>query len=307
MTTDTPIQALPLGIAALPEGKIACARCGTPTDGPGTPYRVLSRQVALPRGLTRTEAMPDGASVRLGDCSECAAVTSAAAAIVADNPWMASHIGSPAQHQVACALDALRVIGAPMPVGIRDDVAWDLLRLTTLGSAARWASRFAPVTEAGAREDRAASEPWLFVGLELRAEIQHAYVAWLARRRPPRPVPCPSGGCMLCGVASVLARHGDKPWRATSANASVLGGGGGSIAGHLCPTCQTAQDEAGSHMLDAAVLAVADPDRAFRRKRPEPPRLDGLVAWALLSEAPNDEPFQHHDIDGLRAALRRGW
>lgn len=306
MTTAT-APLLPIGVAVRPDGAVACARCGMPTTGSASEFRVFAREVPIGnRGAFRAEDTPAGASVTLGECAECEAVGALAARLLDANRAIARGIGSPARHQVTCALDALRVIGAPLPETMTRDALGELLMLAPLGAAARWAARYSPLWRHGTREDRAASEPWLFVGLDIRADIRREYARWLARRRPPRPVACPTGGCLLCGVGSVLARHGDAPWHETTANGSVLGGGRGSVSGHLCPACQTAQDDAGSHMLDAAILAVVDPDRAIRRKRPYAPSVDGAQAWGVTGLTPNREPFAHLDLDGLRASLLRG-
>lgn len=306
MTTAT-APLLPIGVAPLPDGAVACARCGLPTTGPTYEFHVLARQVRIGNsGTVRNDDAPAGSTVTLSECDECRAVGDLAARLLDANRATARRIGSPARHQVTCALDALRAIGAPLPETLSRDSLDELLALAPLGAAARWQALYSPVWRVGSRDDRAASEPWLFVGLDLHTDIRREYARWLARRRPPRPVACPTGGCLLCGVGSVLARHGDAPWRETTANGSVLGGGRGSVSGHLCPACQAAQDDAGSHMLDAAILAVVDPDRAIRRKRPYAPSVEGAQAWVVTSRMPNREPFAHLDLDGLRASLLRG-
>lgn len=307
MTTTTPAPLLPIGVATLPDGSTACAHCGVPTTVPGSAFHVLAREVPIgDSGSVRTEDMKPGSSVTFGLCAECVAVGDLARHLLDASPATARRIGSPALHQVTAALDALRVIGAPLPETTTGDALDELLDLAPLGASARWSAQFAPLWRHGARPGRAASEPWLFVGVEPRAEIRGAYARWLARRRPARPISCPSGGCLLCGVGSVLARHGDAPWRATAANGSVLGGARGSVSGHLCPACQVAQDEAGSHMLDAAIMAVIDPDGAIRRKRPYAPEVQGARAWGVTGRKPNRAPFAHLDLDGLRESFMLG-
>lgn len=302
----TATTTLPIGIAARPEGTAACAHCGMPTPGPTTGFHVFSREVPVGSGgATRVDEMPRGTTVDLGLCEACAATGEHAARLLEAHPAVARRIGSPARHQVTCALDALRAIGEIPPEETTADALTELLDLASLGAAARWSARFSPLWRRGSREEHAASEPWLFVGLDTRADIRREYARWLARRLPSRPVASPSGGCLLCGIGEVLARH-DTPWRATTANGTVLGGGAGSVSGHLCPACQHAQDDAGSHMLDAAILTAVDPDRATRRKRPYAPSVNGARAWGVTSRKPNREPFAHLDLDGLRASLASG-
>ncbi|PRB04605.1 hypothetical protein CQ047_16580 [Microbacterium sp. MYb72] len=304
MTTTT---TLPLGIALRPEGTTACAHCGTPATGPTIRFDVFSREVPVGSSQgTRVEEVVNGGTVDLGLCDTCSATGGHAARLLDANPRIARGIGSPARHQVTCALNALQVIGAALPEQTTDEALRELLELAPLGAAARWSARFSPTLRRGSREEHAASEPWLFVGTDIRTDIRRGYAHWLARRLPPRPAACPSGGCLLCGVGEVMARHGDKPWRETTVNASVLSGVGGSVTGHLCQPCQAAQDDAGSHMLDAAILAVVDPDRAIRRKRPYAPTVNGARGWAVTGRKPNRKPFGHLNLDGLRTSLLSG-
>jgi hypothetical protein len=303
----TATTTLPIGVTKRPEGTTACANCGMPTTGPTIAFNVYSREVPVgTASATRVVETAQGMTVDLGLCDECEATGERAARLLDAHPAVARGIGSPARHQVTCALNALAVIGVTPPEQMTTETLVELLELAPLGAAARWAARFSPLWRSGSREEHAASDPWLFVGVSARTDIREAYARWLARRRPPRPVESPSGGCLLCGVGEVMARHGDTPWRETTVNASVLGGGGGSLSGHLCPACQSAQDDAGSHMLDAAILAVVDRDRAIRRKRPYAPTVNGARGWAVTGRKPNRKPFGHLNLDSLRASLLSG-
>jgi hypothetical protein len=116
---------------------------------------------------------------------------------------------------------------------------------------------------------------------------------------PPHRVPCPTGGCAWCGVGTVLAKRSAKPWRPHSVREGVH------TTGHLCPTCERIRADGGS--MRSAVLGVIDPDRLLRRRMPGEPDVQGVRGWATAGDGrPNEAPWAHLDLLGLRDILARG-
>lgn len=93
--------------------------------------------------------------------------------------------------------------------------------------------------------------------------------------------------------------------------AALGGSGGGLRLVHLCPTCEASHAETGADGLGAmsdAVLAYVDPERRGRRGYgAEKPSLGGVLGWAATGLPPNLTPWAHHDLEGLREGLERGW
>jgi hypothetical protein len=250
---------LPLGIAALPDGATACARCGTATRGEAVTLDVHGRD----RGNRLEES---AGKVTFGLCETCRARDEYARTLVAAHPSVRRAIGSPAQHLVSGALDALALLGVEPPPNLTAQRLHDLLTLSTVGIRARWSSQFSPIWRDGVSTKQCAAEPWLFVSIEDRNEARQLRADWLADGLPPIAVTCPSGGCAWCGIHTTAARR-------SKARTLWLAHG----RGHLCPTCAD-QHERGED-FHGAFLAFIDPDRAIRRRTPEPPNLNGVLKW----------------------------
>lgn len=155
--------------------------------------------------------------------------------------------------------------------------------------------------------------------LSQRTRLRTAYAATLrdllALSAPNVAVRCPSGACLLCGVASVnraafeVARRGGVEetalavWRSVNTAPVALGGHGpNSITGHVCPACANAIDDAGSVGPSARGRAVVDHVRRTKgHQRADrlrsllsddfPPTLPG---WGAVPGArPSAEPWAH--------------
>lgn len=296
MTTTKPdAPALPLGIRRLPDAEhVACKACGTPC-GPGAPREAFPVRARADRlGLRDIDGM-----ATFGVCPACAALAAHAARALDAHPGVRRMIGSPsiARHRVLSAFYALAVLGVePSETYTADGLLSLIDRLSVLGVAAAWRSRFAPIWHDGISGDSAAAEPWLHVGLDIRADIRREYGAHLADRMPPRPIACPTRGCAWCGIGTVTAKRTAKPWTPVSLHGA---------RGHLCPTCTGYHAE--GEPMGAALLDIADPDRALRRRSPLSPDVRDLRGWAQMADnRPNAEPWGHVDLDGLRSALARG-
>lgn len=152
------------------------------------------------------------------------------------------------------------------------------------------------------------------------------YGALLAERvqvpHPTRPPGDGPRGCLLCGVAAVLAlpREARDAWRPVSASASALGAASGSrLHGHLCPACSTAVDAAGAlgpTALEGALFAHLAPDAAARLGPYSTVEVVGVRGWGAFvadahragrpTPAPNATPWAHAgDLAALTAALCR--
>lgn len=293
MTTTKPdAPALPLGIRRLPDAEhVACKACGTPC-GPASPretFTVTAR--ADPRGMRDIDG-----KATFGVCPACAALDASAARTLDAHPGIRRMIGSAsiARHRVLTAFYALAVLGVePSETYTADGLLSLIDRLSVLGVVAAWHRQFAPIWHDGVSGDSAAAEPWLHVGLDIRADIRREYGAHLADRMPPRPIACPTGGCAWCGIGAVTAKRTAAPWTPTTLHGA---------RGHLCPTCARYRDD--GEPMGAALLDTADPDRAIRRRSPLAPDVRDLRGWAQTpGTRPNAEPWGHVDLDGLRALL----
>lgn len=173
--------------------------------------------------------------------------------------------------------------------------------------------------------DLCSAYPWAHVTTAQRAELRSAYAAVLRDRlalsEPPVAIRCPSGGCLLCGVASVdraaieVTRRGgplataQAVWLPISPSPTALGGSGPDLVkGHVCPACADAIDSAGAVGPTARGLAVvahvgqSSEEKAERlRDRLGDDFPPVLPAWAALRDAePSAEPWSH-----LRRVLDR--
>lgn len=175
--------------------------------------------------------------------------------------------GTVTTDRLGAALDALAILGKPMPR--QGGSVGPLLRhLITLGSLARWAARYAPTWSKCAKADESNAEAWAHLSEEQRRALRDGYSELLAERvaasaprspsvpRPPRrgrEARRPRG--LFCDVPAValdaqrvVARgHIEQAradaWTLTSADATVLGGrSSGRMRGHLCPECADSKE-----------------------------------------------------------------
>lgn len=220
-TTDPDARPLPLGVRRLPDAKhVVCRACGTPC-GPGTPRMTLAVVGRFDPRLGIREATGEAT---FGLCPACADLDAHAARTLDARPGVRRAIGSPnlGRYRIVSAFHALAVMGATPAETYTPDGLLSLIgRLGVLGISVSWSRRFAPVWTEDAVRDTAASEPWLHVGGDIRADIRRAYGAHLADRMPPRWVPCPTDGCAWCDIGTVMAKRTAEPGRRPASTATA--------------------------------------------------------------------------------------
>lgn len=225
----------------------ACEGCGVAVPGGA---RVLSVEpVATPSALPLPNP-PRYRAVDLTRCPNCQRISDAAEVFVIDHPDLAHRLGPAiAREWVAGTLQALAILDLPA-----DGLQALIPHLHAAGAGSAFGT---PLT---AREGRCLSEPWGHVGLSQRAGLRAAYAGALRDRldamAPPVGVPCPSGGCLLCGIGFLnvtAAQHRAAPnpsvmlWTPRTATPSALGRqGAGLVHGHLCPPCAEVVEDVGS-------------------------------------------------------------
>ncbi|WP_062202043.1 hypothetical protein [Demequina salsinemoris] len=226
----------------LPEGVRGCARCGLAvrmeTEPPTVTVTTMGTETTLSMGLTPQ----GGGQVVLPLCQACAARRDLAQRWAHDDA-LRRRYGSPdiVAARVWCALDGCELAGQAPPT-----TAPDMLRVVAAmmdaGAAAQFAARLSPVTVKGANAQQGTLTPWGHVSDDDRDDARAAYVDMLAAKvdRPTRQ-PCPSGGCLYCGVDAVTALTRSKPWTPHTFRVKSIGGRDNAArAGFLCPTCERA-------------------------------------------------------------------
>lgn len=297
----------------------ACYSCGIPSE-PGR--RPMTFTAMSMEGQHPALAQRNPPTVEMGECSECRARHELASLLVTGRPN--GRDGTVTTDRLGAALDALAALGKPMPK--QGESIGPLLRhLTTPGSLARWAARYAPTWTKGAKADDANAEAWAHLTAQQRRALREGYSRVLAERvaasAPPVALTPPpaeegkgspvEGGCLFCGVPAVamdaqrvVARGGveqarAEAWTPTSADATVLGGRtSGRLRGHLCPDCADSKEAVGSVGAGAIERAYERHMRATGRGDELPSlgpdeRLSGLRAWAVTARTENHEPWQH--------------
>lgn len=279
ITTDL----APLGLRGTPIGTLPCAVCGIPTTGPKVKYPVLSRLITTAAG-ERTEEMADGAGIDLPTCSDCRGVAETARAIVTAHPGLVRLLGTVATWRTTTALYALDTLGKPLPgTGIEPHRLGSLVhRLAAPGAAATYSRRFSPVMLADASTKYAARERWSGIEPDALAECRVGYIDWKVDGRPARPLAHPGRlRCQWCGTATVSGHRVADVW-----------------FGDLCSTCHAVKETGGTSY--EALWQAVDPDRAIRRRRMDPPTLDGVRSFKQ-SGGGDGTPWSH--LGGI-AALR---
>jgi hypothetical protein len=237
---------------------------------------------------------------------------------------------SHAQVAVVGVLDALAVLGLPVPNGLAVDravLAMNVRHLGLVGASLAW--------QTSAEQGVAAVAPWTHLSSDRWVVLRAAYGDLLAERRalhaPPVSLPASSlppdegrdalhieGGCLCCGVAAVSI---------TAAEVTRLGGpdragqqvwhrlrvvvGGDHVAGHLCPDCHRAWESVrsfGPSLAEHAYLAhlrtlgrEQEADRAalaWQDGIPAPVTYAARVVAAVSSglaavPEPSPTPWQH--------------
>lgn len=286
----------------LPEGWLACEGCGVAvphaeTTSTATPWPATENSRVMP------------APVPFGRCPACQSLHDAADAYVEAHPLLARRVGPQlAREHIERALFALAILRQPTP----EDIGFLLPRMLAAGSCVRFAN---PLT---LTRGLCSPRPWAHVTVGQRAALRRAYAEVLRDRlalnEPPVALPCPTRGCLLCGVVAVsrsaieVARRGGREasvaavWRPMTVPPVALGGQGPQpVRGHVCPACDDAIQTVGAIGLSArgrALVAHIRPtlgdskaDRLRSMLADEfPPTLPG---WGALRLPPNRQPWSH--------------
>ena len=303
MTTTTS-HVSPLGIRSLdPDSPTtACWACGCEMPGPADrEYHVIARVSRDALGSRITDVA--GGRAWFGECARCAGIVASAERIVEEFPGL-RRLGSRKiiAERFAHALIALAALGTQPADWSESAVRSALTRLESVGASLTWRARYSPVRAADARDDECASDnQWTFVSADIVAEARRARAEWLVDGMPPRAQAHPDGsGCLVCGVAAVLARRETEAWFEVS----------GKHHGHLCRNCHVYTERdgllVGQALLEKAVFDLIDPGRVLRRKRPDDPVLRRSPLWTDTRRKPSAERFAHLDLESVRRSLETG-
>ena len=290
----------PLGIQTLRPDANTCWSCGTEVAGPADQsFHVLAR-VSRGGGLGESiQELSAGVVVMLGECDRCQDLRATAAGIVAEFPGL-RRLGS--QHITAQrfthALIALAALDTPTVEWSEPAVRSALSRLESVGASMTWASRYSPVRASDAKDDEAASDDrWTFVNTDLLAEARAARLEFLIDGMPPRPQAHPANAaCLVCGVDHVDARRQSEAWLPVT----------GKYSGWLCRECAVYERDGmrvGQAMIERAVFDMLDPQRQYRRRRPDDPILKRSPLWIETGRKPSETRFAHLSLDAVRRSL----
>lgn len=243
-------------------------------------------------------------------CASCRAVRDRARALIQQFPSVAARLGSVAEHRVECALQALDLLDAKAPT-IASARAVMLLvhHLSVPGGLARWSCRFSPFTRADAGDWTCSTERWAHVFPHVREDARQGLANLLAES-VEIDVPCPTRGCLFCGVPSIrtVAARSVDAWSSAAAQPGLLGGRNApeKVKGHLCPTCTRA-------LVDVGAMGSTAMERSLLRHHGLSNRgaidrvIPGLAAWQITGTAPTTRPWGHiENLDEVIRALSTG-
>lgn len=305
----------------LPAGTLPCALCGVPvamTEDRDT-ITVLSLgsrrnpNSAHPEALLRHAQAPE-TTLTMTRCDTCGERRAAAVLAVAEFPE-----GRGRFRQAVLAEDAAELatataaaIGVQLVLGSARALRFALDYLAPLGHGLTWRGRYSPRMVAAARRDEAASAPFSAVDPELLDEARRTFVEMLAARTARVvSVAEPGGsGCYLCGVGAVevLSSAKARAWTTLRLRPETVGGRGGDLV--VASVCWRCNDEferqertVGDRLMQVLVLRAAGLENHLAARdlilRP--------TAWGVLGRRePNQSPWQHLDLAGLRADIESG-
>lgn len=285
---------------------IPCGTCGLMVHNPEETYTVTSGASEIEHaGRRMTEPIMFRAKeTELTTCSDCSDLREQADAITGQFRGASR---SSVRDQVRDVVAALAAVGLTVPT-IRDKTGLSRLLHNMVPASARitYVSRVAPTITLESKA-HAGTRRWEHVSDEQRDWIKTAFAAMLrARVGSPQQVPCPSGGCMFCGVHSIKAKpaQADQVWREAATTRGNLGARrkrSRKVAGHLCSPCAQAREDVGVWGPTAVETAILRHlDRKFGLNTPAL----NAPAWGALTDAePNSEPWSHLDLDDLTEKL----
>lgn len=192
---------------ALPDDALACENCGVAVADCHPPVEVFTPAERLAMNYVW---IPKENFAR---CTDCQMISTAAETYVDEHPALRVRLGSLAFERVEATMHGLSVLD----LHPSDDDLWTLLpRMSTASIGLKWSS---PLTQTP-RKGLCGPYAWSHVSMSKRADLRKAYADSLRDRlalsAPPVPIVCPSGGCLLCGVAeiersAIEARRGGGP------------------------------------------------------------------------------------------------
>lgn len=289
-------------VVPLPESHLACMNCGQAVDMDRDDAPAVQRLTMYGREQSpETSPLEQMLSARAHaerdlefvHCADCADLESLAERIVDAHPAVGWAIGarSIAIEHVEMALAALSALGyaqsAPRLTKTDADLRRLLRLLSRAGGSARWAARLVPFSRWNADAATCSAGRWSHLEYDPEGahDLRQAYAQLLRElTEAPTSLPCPSGGCTLCGVGSVegLPTKAENLWIAL-----------GDQAGHSCPSCWPAIQYAGVVGPTAGERALFEFLKVPVNRRTE---FEAAVTrWGSLpgNPAPNDRPWQH--------------
>lgn len=288
---------------------VPCGTCGVMIHNPEETFTVASEATETEHNGTpwATPHMGGPRTHELATCADCTAVQEQADAITAQFPGAES---SNVKRDVRDCLAALDAAGLPIPSSIPSEASLRrlLAHMVTVSRSINYANLLAPTVRPESRV-HVGNTRFEHVTQEQRDRIRDAYGDMLrARAGTLQQVPCPSGGCLFCGIHSIKAKSaqaGDV-WRKATTTRKSLGArrkGSQRITGHLCPQCAQVRDDVeawGPTAVETAIL------RHIGYKPGLGTPAFTAPAWGALTDVePNPQPWAHIDLDDLMEKLER--
>lgn len=314
-TSTKPRRKPRTSVVKLKAGHLACSLCGQSVNMDAASCGPVERFTSYARGVApgaddleqmMNERHGRETTLEFARCSDCLELGALAATILDEHPAVQARLGSRSVglERVECALAALAALSCAQQAPRLTKTDGDLLRLLRLlqqpGASVRWAARLVPFTRWNADPAGCSAAPWshLEYDPEAAANLRTAY-ARLLRERTERPqaYPCPTVGCVLCGVGAVtsLPTQAKYAWQGVTYRGAEL---------HACRTCAEAITFAGvvgPTAVDRAVFEYLEVPLGARYGF-------GVkaTAWADLpgSRTPNAAPWRHlGDLNKLAREL----
>ncbi|MGP9733476.1 hypothetical protein ACT3SQ_02825 [Brachybacterium sp. AOP42-C2-15] len=302
---------------------LACYSCGAQANTHRRPLNFSSMWIEGQNPALAASARAKPRTIQLGECTECGERHALARYLVTGK--RDGRDATVTTDRLGAALDGLAILGKPMPK-LGDGIGSLLRHMSTPGSLARWAMRYAPTWTKGATKDEMNPSAWAHVSEEQMKDLREGYASVLAERvaatSPPTGVEPPAvgegkgrtveGACLFCGTTavevnaqSIVASGGlgtmrDRVWRPVSATTGALGSKHASekLRGHLCPSCTESVEAVGAVGTKAMERAFMRHLKASGRGDDLPPlgpgeHLSGIVAWAVTERRRNGVPWDH--------------
>lgn len=291
---------------------LPCGTCGVQVHNPAETYTVKStgRESTIEG---RTMTVPHFGGERrpheLATCKTCAEFQDQADKITAQHPGAERTSVAAQVRTCAAAIDALGLGADYLPPARSKRALRRLLaHMLPVTGGLLYSDMLTPTIRRESTEHPGAAR-WEHITEDHHQRIRAAYGAMLKATLETRaPVPCPSGGCLFCGLGSLPAKPSQAPqvWQEVSTTRGSLGARrkrSQRVTGHLCPDCYQAREDAGAWgptAIETAVFQYLVYTPGLNRPELNAP------AWGVLDDAePNATPWEHlGDLDALRDELR---